>query len=137
MEFMKKLFCGKKQCVVKAICFIVQLKQQLSFQPGRAHLAILHLQNVIFSANSNYDFKNLNIILSLINSSVSAEHKSFTLLEQYSSSSSTGILGCITFVMSEKIRLCNFCNKFSCTGGYHRWRVNEDEISEKVNWDSC
>lgn len=52
-------------------------------------------------------------------------------MEQYSSSSSTGILGCTTFVMSEEIRLYNFCNKFSCASG----RV-KDEIIEKVNWDS-
>lgn len=49
------------------------------------YLAILHLQNVIFSENINdvYVFKNLNIesyiILSLIQSSVLSEHESFTL----------------------------------------------------------
>lgn len=34
--------------------------------------------------------------------------------------------------MSEEIRLYNFFNKFSCASG----RVNEDEIIEKINWDS-
>lgn len=126
MGFMKNVFREKKQCVVKVICSIVQLKQQLSFQPSKAYLAILWLQNIIFSENINYDLKNLNIILSSINSCVVVEHKSLLSWEQYASSSSTGILGCVTSVMREEIRLYNFCNKFSYAGGNHRWRVNED-----------